>query len=592
MSITINPLNSYDVAPYTISISNNMPPSQNPINESYFSYVPGQNSYLYNYNKDGVYIGQTTQPECEKQCLTDTTCNGYSLFYPNNPTVNDINKYRCYLTKNTLTLSGDGQGRGVFTKKSDWYDKLTNDIQNSIIVEKGYNLLPIISDNKYSANTMCRGNGWNDNGGPVYAGKIKPSICSNLCLSDETCKSFDIANNDGNGNYDCWLFKHTDSNNVQGVLGNLSNSGCYKKIYNSTDLTTQRNSIKNIYTSNNNIDGNDYEILSNTVNNSMNLQTMCRKSPPGTSISGLANSRGYKTPQQCAQDCKSNVNCTGFDIARPDNNGKYDCYNFTIDKNSLYGENAQKSAFGCFRKNYTSPSQRLYTYNNWLVYQGFSGNMNSNWISGYYLYSNDINTAAQVSNTVGDSGYNKGNLVSIIIDIGSYNFTTIDIYIKMNMIIQSGQTISGLSPLYLYNNGLSNNIDNSTLNGNGGLFNNFPLVFVGTHNIWTSPTAVFSLDNLPPSDIGIGYVSCNAFTNSVLQAPSGPIDSNINPLFKVKSKYTMNNNIQYSIYKTLPDGNRIFKLSINSNNIKNKNRYIVLSHSRMLQSSLVDIVFK
>jgi hypothetical protein len=123
MSVPINPILSYDIAPYTQTISANMPPSYNPINSSYFSYIPGQNNYAYYYNKNGAYIGQMTQPQCEKQCLIDDQCSGYSLVFPNNPISSDIGKYRCNLTKNSNMLLNIYKSLPV---KISCYDQLTH----------------------------------------------------------------------------------------------------------------------------------------------------------------------------------------------------------------------------------------------------------------------------------------------------------------------------------------------------------------------------------------------------------------------------------------------------------------------------------
>ena len=240
MYVNTNPLNLYDIAPYSKSVNNNMPPSYNPINSSYFSYVQQPNSYAYSYNLNGTYIGQMTQPECEKQCLIDMNCNGYSLLYPNNPTTNDINKYRCYLTKDKYTVSADGQGRGIFNKKSNSLTNIKNDYRNNLYISDDYELLPNTSNNIINLNTMCRGTNFNSSMAK-RKGYMTPISCALNCSKDSTCTGFDIARPDSNGNYDCYNF-----NINNGLYGESNNTGDARGCFKNNSLATYETVLNNI----------------------------------------------------------------------------------------------------------------------------------------------------------------------------------------------------------------------------------------------------------------------------------------------------------------------------------------------------------
>ena len=422
----------------------------------------------------------TTLDNCRSSCIANSNCGAIG-FDGNMYTYKGVPGYvNCTMFTNQGIQNTDLNNNNPYVSYT--YKGLDNSVDKKL--KKGFDLQ---TDNKRPI-TMCRGTGWQDNGGPVYNGRISADQCAVNCFSDPSCKAFDIARKDSNNNFDCWTFKHSNIDNVKGVTGDLNNAGCFKKIY---DI--------NAYT------------------------------------------------------------------------------------------------------------QRIYTKNNWLVYQGTSGNMNPNWKSGTYLYSNDTNNAAQVSKIVGDGAYNKGSIVSIIFDIGTWNFESVDLYIKFDY---TSSTINpSISPIGLYGHQrqlvgqlideVTNKItdeyaDVSRLELNSGIFNNFPIVTVGTHNIWTNPTTVFSINSkltLPPNNIGISYVSCPEFTESRYAYPPENKNSEMYPLSVIKTKYP--NNIFTSSLYVINNKSRIFKITVKSKDIplSEQKRYLVISHSAMLQSSFVDIVF-
>lgn len=412
----------------------------------------------------------------------------------------------------------------------------------------GYNLigtttktvqnLPYISSAIYSQYFNPNGSYYYNADG-TYKGDMNQLQCEELCLFDTKCKGYSLKDGN-NGNYNCYL---TYNDNIKYASGN----GNFIKdsSLNNSPYTTIRYNYKN-----NLLVPDDYETIYSLVNNNvLNFKTMCR-STDGSPIG--ASSKGYLTPFECAYRCSIDPNCTSFDLARGVD-GKYDCYNFTINRDKVYGAQGDQGGAGCFKK--IKPDYlyngyyKSYNFNNWMVYHGNGSPRNQYWYSKTYVNNNknNLNNAAQKDfNTVSNV------MVTYIIDIGSWDFTSIDIYIRT--FLNNPVDISQF------------NLDNlTTLNA---LYSNYPLLSVGTHDIWITPQPDFN-KTPPPVDIGLGYLTNNG----------------ISPL-TVFGKYNMTS----ELYTTLPDNSKVYKLKIYSN-VGNKKRYIVISHGKCIKSSLLDVVF-
>lgn len=166
---------------------------------------------------------------------------------------------------------------------------------------------------------------------------------------------------------------------------------------------------------------------------------------------------------------------------------------------------------------------RDYGSNNWTVYTGKAAPINNNWRSGYYLSTKNLKYGAQ------SGGLNTGDVVTMIIDIGTWNFKTANIFLLANTLISTNTT--------KYN----------TINGTSGLFSNSPLILVGTDNIWDK-VPKFDVNNLPPSNVSI--LSINPTS-----APT------------------------------------VYKIVVTSQDVADKKRYITISHSNIIQSVLCDVIF-
>jgi hypothetical protein len=117
----------------------------------------------------------------------------------------------------------------------------------------------------------------------------------------------------------------------------------------------------------------------------------------------------------------------------------------------------------------------------------------------------------------------------MIIDIGTWNFRNVHIFFSAQALTTTDTT------------------KYSTLNGTSGLFNNAPLMLVGTDNIWDK-VPKFDINNLPPSNI---------------------------------STLSINPTSQPTVYKVV----------VTPQIVSDKKRYITLSHSKNIQSTLVDVIF-
>ena len=324
----------------------NAPVKQEPVNSQYFNYfnVPYNQ---YTYDKNGKNIGKMSQLECENNCLYNTTCNSYSLFYPNNPTTSDINNYNCYLNNtNQIFPANDGQGRGIFTKNSNYKLNLDLNYKNSLNISDDYQVLSQNVNNNISYNTMCRTTPGNtfDSSKAKGLGYMSPTKCANNCFINNKCNSFDIARPDSNGNYDCYNFL-IDNSIISGVNENTA-KGCFKR--NTTTQEIRPNLINNLKSNISSKLGipTNYNLLIKDDGVIIDTDTMCR--PLSGSV--IASSKGRVTAKKCADDCNSYGACAGFDIARPDSNGNYDCYHHLY--SNMYGENINTNgAKGCFKKN-------------------------------------------------------------------------------------------------------------------------------------------------------------------------------------------------------------------------------------------------
>ena len=170
------------------------------------------------------------------------------------------------------------------------------------------------------------------------------SECENACGYDINCNNYSLSfpskfGPNYNNKYDCHLTMSNTKTNF--IIGDSNNSG--KGNFNKNDK-------KKVYKNSLNI-SDDYEVLGNfTGNASVPFNTMCRSSTEN--VQGNAIGKGYQYAQNCASICKNTKGCTSFDIARRDNNGKYDCYIFTFkDKSRIIGESRNTGgAQGCFKK--------------------------------------------------------------------------------------------------------------------------------------------------------------------------------------------------------------------------------------------------
>ena len=242
--------------------------------------------------------------DCVNNCLNDGNCSGISFDTPK--VINGVYTANCILFTPTGTQTTSNSTDNQF-----YTSYLYVGPDNSKTTKNDFQLQ---TQNNHP-NTMCRGNGWTDNNGPFYHGKIKSSQCENICRYDSKCKAFDISRPDSSGNFDCYTFRHNDSSQIQGQVGDITNAGCYKKI----DITSQDG-----------LTHDDYELMPD-LNNGKSARTMCR----GTDWDKNAPQfKGYKTLNDCAQLCQDNRSCKAFDIARVNNNtDTYSCYNFNY--NSL-----------------------------------------------------------------------------------------------------------------------------------------------------------------------------------------------------------------------------------------------------------------
>jgi hypothetical protein len=189
---------------------------------------------------------------------------------------------------------------------------------------------------------------YNTNG--KFSGIMSQEDCENKCFNDVNCNNYSLyfpnkpQDKNYNNNYGCYIssVKNGDRN--------------YSSSFNKSDNQGKGSFDKNIsavsYRKGQDIPD-DYELLSpNKTNKNLNIfNTICRSNnqQENNNISKFAISKGYKTAQECSQECNKNKLCTSFDLARPRNN-KYDCYNFTIPKNNIIGQISDRHAYGCFKK--------------------------------------------------------------------------------------------------------------------------------------------------------------------------------------------------------------------------------------------------
>jgi hypothetical protein len=277
---------------------------------------------------------------------------------------------------------------------------------------------------------------------------------------------------------------------------------------------------------------------------------------PTTICDGKLNkiNKGKVNANKCKNECLIDPSCVSFDISNSDKRGNFDCNIYTGDSNNLKAK-FDKNSDGCYKK--TTPtkqlSKRMYTKNNWGIFKGKSGIQNTNW-----------------------------------------NFDSIDIYIKFAYNYSNVKLIPPILPFMLSKYKIDKEGDKSILNGTDGILNNFPIVSIGTHDIWTSPPTDFNLSTkLPPYNIGLAYVNCHNINDALkFKDQNGNIKDGMYPLSIIKKHIKSNYNLTTTIYSELPaEPSRIFKLTIDNKNIADKKRYIVISHFKTLKSSLIDVIF-
>ena len=183
----------------------------------------------------------------------------------------------------------------------------------------------------------------------------------------------------------------------------------------------------------------------------------------------------------------------------------------------------------------TKMGSRDYGSNNWTVYTGKAATINNNWRSGYYLSTKNLANGAQSSGGVQSSGMNTADVVTnvftMIIDIGTWNFKNVNLFVLATALDTPTKNKTNIY---------------TSLDGTDGLFNNSPLMVVGTDNIWDK-VPKFNLNYFPPENIS-----------------------------------------QLSISLKVPT---VYKIIITPQDVADKKRYITLSHSRYVQSALLDVIF-
>jgi hypothetical protein len=401
--------------------------------------------------------------------------------------------------------------------------------------------------------------------------------CSKNCIEDQNCKTIEVELPNNNLNINSVsCSKYNSADNYTDSRGKIYRNWKYQGFSNDKTKTILK----------------DYELL--LISNR-----------PTTICDGKLNkiNKGKVNADKCKNECLIDPSCVSFDISNSDKRGNFDCNIYTGDSNNLKAK-FDKNSDGCYKK--TTPtkqlSKRMYTKNNWGIFKGKSGIQNTNWNSGSYILTNDINYAAQVtkSSNENDNGYNiapnNNDLVSIIIDIGNWNFDSIDIYIKFAYNYSNVKLIPPILPFMLSKYKIDKEGDKSILNGTDGILNNFPIVSIGTHDIWTSPPTDFNLSTkLPPYNIGLAYVNCHNINDALkFKDQNGNIKDGMYPLSIIKKHIKSNYNLTTTIYSELPaepGRSRIFKLTIDNKNIADKKRYIVISHFKTLKSSLIDVIF-
>lgn len=197
-----------------------------------------------------------------------------------------------------------------------------------------------------------------------FSGIKSQGDCEKDCKNSYNCKGYyldyDTKNpyNYNGSNYGCYLelTKNTSGQkyyiNNNGIKGHFDFNFDYKdkngKIITDKNGNNMSDSNSGNFYKHSLLISDEYEIISDITNPTVN--TMCRSSTEN--VQGKAIGKGYLTAMECAKYCIDDKNCTSFDIARGDNNGKYDCHLFTFkDKSKIIGETRNTGgAQGCFKK--------------------------------------------------------------------------------------------------------------------------------------------------------------------------------------------------------------------------------------------------
>lgn len=298
------------------------PPPQNPVNaidNSNFKNYDNQSDYMCIANSNQKRLIQRVSTSyCENEAKRGNY-SAYEIFNYYGKDNNNTNMYDCNLITN---IDDSNNNTYVFSQKNNnpnnslgCFKSTTK--KNSYIADTDKKLFTI-------GNTDCKADSYID------IGKVSVDDCLSYCKNDKNCKGVDMLGDISKQNTitNCRVFYGKNFN----TKGNDYNRTCYSR------TLTKDGNLTNTSAS-----------FSKTTDKSQN--SMCR-SKSNTTWSALSH-QGYKTFSECLTACQTdNTSCTGFDIARNDNNGKYDCWLFNTDKNNIQGVDGDRYfSNGCFKRN-------------------------------------------------------------------------------------------------------------------------------------------------------------------------------------------------------------------------------------------------
>jgi hypothetical protein len=291
--------------------------------------------------------------------------------------------------------------------------------------------------------------------------------------------------------------------------------------------------------------------------------------------------QGYQTNENCARLCDEDNGCVAYDIARPNGNGKYDCYLWgNKDVEPIFGGT---SNFGCHKKvKQTINNSSAYPVNNFLSDVQTCNRTNTNSVSNMYIYiCTDDFCNIKINNTnINQSGWNtQGSYL-----IENVNFGDVLTVTSTNVCGPGGLCLSYIWNKQLYildNNGFENcaHIISYQL---GGLDN-----VQGWSNVWSSGHYVSNLlpwmknwikiketaqcVNSPSNNTTItftckiGHTQKSGLLNNDLAVFLG-IDDIGTVLLNNKNVYNKNEPWNQAVYFTVPNVNENDVLTINCTN--------------------------